>query len=322
MRKIIVLTPVKNEAWILPRFLETTSIWADHIVICDQGSTDGSRELYAEYDKVDVLDNDTTGFNEKIRQEQLLRHAREQYGTGNVLIALDADEILAANATQTLGWKTMLEAPPGTVLVFEAPTFYQSPYRVLRYYQPRGRFGFVDDGVSEHRAGIVHGPRVPMPYNPDFMYVHDVKILHYSMTRPLAQAAKMRMYAALENAEGTRPWFRRLNWYRPGAKAYTTGDAYVDTPPEWFAAYEERGIDMTTIVDREHLWYDAEVARLVRKHGARRFYKDPIWTGDWIEHVRRTSDPDFAPRRPSRAVERLYDLAYVGLDKIRGFVKG
>lgn len=320
-RKIVVLTPVKNEAWILPRFLATTSLWADHIVICDQHSTDGSRDLYGAYGKVDVIDNDGVGFDEAHRQDLMLAHARERYGTGNVLIALDADEILAANATETLGWQTMLAAPAGTVLVFEAPTFYQSPYRVLRYYQPRGRFGFVDDGTTQHDASIVHGKRVPQPYNPAYMYVHDVKVMHYSMTRPLAQAAKMRFYAALENAKGTRPWFRRRLWYRPGAEAYTTGDAYEDTPREWFAAYEARGIDMTTIVDREFTWQDEEVARLIREHGARRFHKDPIWAGEWIEHVRRTSDPDFDPPRPSRTVERLYDLAFAGLKRLRHFVK-
>ena len=41
----VVMTPVRNEAWVLRAFLEATSLWADYIIIADQMSTDGSREI-------------------------------------------------------------------------------------------------------------------------------------------------------------------------------------------------------------------------------------------------------------------------------------
>ena len=43
---LVVLTPVRNEAWVLHAFLKATSLWADHIIIADQMSTDGSRDIY------------------------------------------------------------------------------------------------------------------------------------------------------------------------------------------------------------------------------------------------------------------------------------
>lgn len=54
---MIVLTPVFNEAWILPAFLIAMSLWADYIIIADQMSTDGSREIYKEFEKVIVINN-------------------------------------------------------------------------------------------------------------------------------------------------------------------------------------------------------------------------------------------------------------------------
>ena len=54
----VVLTPVRNEAWILRAFLEATSLWADHIIIADQMSTDGSREIARSFPKVTLIDND------------------------------------------------------------------------------------------------------------------------------------------------------------------------------------------------------------------------------------------------------------------------
>ncbi len=42
---LICLTPIRNEAWILERFLQCASLWADYIIIGDQNSDDGSREI-------------------------------------------------------------------------------------------------------------------------------------------------------------------------------------------------------------------------------------------------------------------------------------
>lgn len=91
-RKIVVLTPVRNEKWVLDCFLLAASQFADHIIILDQMSVDGSREIARRYEKVILIDNPSEDFNERERQEMLLREARK-LGENNVLIALDADEI-------------------------------------------------------------------------------------------------------------------------------------------------------------------------------------------------------------------------------------
>ena len=44
--KIIVVTPIKNEDWILDRFLSVTSQFADLIIIADQNSTDKSMSYF------------------------------------------------------------------------------------------------------------------------------------------------------------------------------------------------------------------------------------------------------------------------------------
>ena len=49
--KLIVITPVKNESWILEKFLTFTSLWADYIIIADQNSTDNSIEDFINWYK-------------------------------------------------------------------------------------------------------------------------------------------------------------------------------------------------------------------------------------------------------------------------------
>ena len=74
---LIVLTPVRNEAWILPAFLKATSLWADYIIIADQMSTDGSRDIYAQYEKVILVDNPRTEMHQA-RTRQLLFDAAKK----------------------------------------------------------------------------------------------------------------------------------------------------------------------------------------------------------------------------------------------------
>src|SRR5207247_11196654 len=102
--RVVVVAPVRNEAWILERFLTVTSRFADHIIIADQRSTDDSRAICSRYPKVRVIDNPTDEFNERDRQLLLLRHARALVPSPRVILALDADEILAANTVDQPSW--------------------------------------------------------------------------------------------------------------------------------------------------------------------------------------------------------------------------
>lgn len=45
----IVMTPTRNEAWVIRAFLEGNGLWADYIIIADQMSIDGTREIISEY---------------------------------------------------------------------------------------------------------------------------------------------------------------------------------------------------------------------------------------------------------------------------------
>src|SRR4051812_45117660 len=114
--QVVCLTPVKDEAWILERFLAAASVWADHIVVADQGSTDGSRTIAARFEKVKLVENKSEGYDEGARQRLLLETARAVVPGPRVLIALDADEALTAGATASPEWRRILESAPGTVL--------------------------------------------------------------------------------------------------------------------------------------------------------------------------------------------------------------
>lgn len=279
-KKIIVLTPVRNEAWILHRFLQVTSVFADHIIIADQNSSDGSLEIYSRYPKVLVIRNESSDFNENERQLLLIKTARNLFGTGNILLAIDADEILAANAMGSSDWDRMTQAKAGTILYFEKPTLYKNTGLVIRYQGGGWPLGYVDDGAP-HVPSVIHSVRIPTPKHAENLYLEEIKFLHYALVRLDAQAAKQRMYSVLENLNKTKKLKFRRRVYNSNLDFSREGDRHESPNPEWFEGWEEKGIDMHTIEKSQYYWYDFEVLHLLNKHGASRFWWDDIWNFDW-----------------------------------------
>ena len=86
----IVVTPTRNESWIIRRFAAAAKLWAHHVIVADQLSTDGTREILRATPGVELVLNESPTFDEAHRQNLLLTHARKIPGK-RILIGLDAD---------------------------------------------------------------------------------------------------------------------------------------------------------------------------------------------------------------------------------------
>ena len=155
----IVVTPVRNETWILDRFLRCASLWADHIVIADQGSTDGSREIAARHPKVTLVDNPGAAYDEGARQRLLLEAARGFPGP-RLIFALDADEILTATWAESAAFRDLADAAPGTVVAMRWANVLPGVHSC--WLPEEGIvFGYVDDG-ADHPGERIHSVRLPV----------------------------------------------------------------------------------------------------------------------------------------------------------------
>ena len=316
--RIVVVTPVRNEAWILDRFLSVASRVADRIIVADQRSTDESRAICLRYPKCTVIDNPTDEFNEGERQRLLIHHARALVPSPRIILALDADEILAADAVQASGWRSMLGAAPGTIVCVDRVDLYETPDRCMRHDRLTP-LGYVDDGV-EHAARDMHSVRVPIPDHAPRLLLSDVTVLHYATLRPGALASKLRWYSVLENVRGTCPWVfkRRLRYSHAMHVNFTGAGRIVSSPAAWFRRWEEAGIDMRTVHDDLYHWYDVEVLRYFRAYGTRTFWLDDIWDFDW-EACRQDASrrhefgiPDARVQGPPRAlIEAMRGLSWL-----------
>jgi len=277
---LFCLTPVKNEAWILERFLKCASVWADRIIIADQGSTDGSREIAAQFPKVTLLHNDSEGWSEPVRQRMLLAEARRTPGP-KVLLALDADEFLTANFLTSREWCSILNAQPGTVIGIQWPEIEVNFSDLNYFYYPAILpFGFVDDG-SDHEPELIHGPRLPMPVGAKMLALTEIKLMHYCLADVDRFRSRIRWYQCFEYLASKK---KPMDLYRFYYKIrFVPSHAIAKVPREWVQGYEERGIDMSSVIrDRTYRW-DRDVLEYFRQHGARKFKRLKIWDADWTK---------------------------------------
>ena len=274
--KLICLTPVKNEAWILDRFLKCASLWADYIIIADQGSTDGSVEIAKRYDKVIFIDNKSDGdFNEMKMRAPLFEAANKIEGP-KIFIGLDADEILTPNFSSP-EWDTIRNTKPGTILSFPI-------YNLL----PNGKYwnfgdiycGFVDDGTP-YSTGLVHSPRMIMPPNRDVLLCHDICLLHYKFMDTERMKDRNRWYQCFEliNKENKPiPIFRRYHHL----EAIPT-NLHLPWPNWWNADYNKYGIEITSVLHHSEQRWNRQIIEYFNTYGAKYFRHLNIWDVNWEE---------------------------------------
>jgi glycosyltransferase involved in cell wall biosynthesis len=291
---VFCLTPVKNEAWILERFLKCASLWADRIIIADQGSTDGSREIAQRFPKVTLIDNASQGWSEPIRQQMLLAEARCTPGH-KILFSLDADEFLTSNFLTSPEWHSILSAPPGTVIGIQWPEIEVNFSDLNYFYYPTILpVGFVDDG-SEHTPKLIHGGRLPTPAGSRMLSLTDIKLMHYCLADVERFKSRIRWYQCFEYMALKR---KPIDLYRFYYKIrFIPPAAMAKVPREWIQGYEERGIDMTS-VNRDGMYrWDREVLQYFREHEAKKFKRLKIWDTDWTK-IRDELYPEEAAQGP------------------------
>lgn len=284
----ICLTPTRNESWIIRPFTRAAHTWADHIIVADQSSSDDTFSQLQSLPGVTAVVNDSPGYDENYRQKLLLKHARQVPGK-RLLVGLDADEALSANALQSKDWERIDQAKPGTIVRFRwvniLPGFTQAwiPPNLIPC-------GFIDDG-SEHVGKAIHSARVPHPEGAPTLDLDDIVVLHFQYVAWERMESKQRWYQAWEfasrKAMSPLQIFRQYNHMRG---SWNQAEIF-SVRPEWFAAYEQRGIDFRALKSEPMTWWDKEIVRMLRELGPAHFRKIAIWERDWNAALAADSAP-------------------------------
>lgn len=304
----IVMTPTRNEAWVIRAFLESTILWADYIIIADQMSTDGTREIIAEYQKkcgsitssnsnkhqcqLIMIDNTNPEFNEPERQSMLVAKAREvAAGRDTLLWGLDADEIIAANAFETEDWKRIMNSKPGAVFYFR---WAQLTYDKNHYFTTPDEYPwlFHDDGVEPHGNYVraMHSMRIPYPKDEhDLMSVNDFRILHFGPAPLNRVRAKERFYMFVDWQVNHRSPYTLARTYI-GSNAYPA--LLYNLPLEWIRINDDDQKNLWDYVelDEKHCWMDEYIYERIERYPIGELMKLSIWTPEFMSYYK-ISDP-------------------------------
>jgi hypothetical protein len=266
-RRIVVLTPVKNEAWILPLFCATTSLWADHIVIADQHSTDGSREIVSRFPKVTLVDNDSADLDEKCRDTILVNKARELVGTNGIFFRIDADEIFTPNFDSE-DWLNIRQSKAGTVWFFPWLQIYPGFASFWEFYPTYG--AFVDDGREFVPHGVIHARATFPPMSDDELKItSNISVLHFQFVDWKRMQSKHRYYQCFEHV--TFPTKSAIEVFRTYHWMYDSDLPLEAIPSSWIEDYKKIGIDIKDVSFEKEYWWDKKIEEYFAEYSPKYF---------------------------------------------------
>lgn len=182
--KLIVITPVRNEAWVLEAFLTHCSSWADHIIIADQHSTDGSREIAARFPKVILIDNPDEEMHQANVRLLLFKEVDKIKGK-KIVWAMDADEFLSEGFLHTKGWETILNSQPDSIFCFRWQNLIHDfchedstplkPAEWACYFNPET---CISELYAQAEKKAIHEARVPCTKNAHYITIDDIQFVH------------------------------------------------------------------------------------------------------------------------------------------------
>ena len=272
--KIIGLLPVKNEAWVLPHALASLTAFCDVVIVADQNSDDGSREICRRFPKVVLIESAESRTCTRARW-QLLDAARS-YDGFNLLWSTDADELVSPSAAKSFIDGRHGELTPGTIVECRYVHLWGGfdRYRVFSvHYAPKWKeLALVDDRRMDwNRAHLLslHEPRVPIEGAAKTIQA-DVAVLHLQWLLP-------------NRTQSRQAWYRCREWL-DGRDAAGINERYQGTLPAPRARTEPvpqawvRDVTFPDLaVDAEESWTDRDLGRWFSEHTPQHFEPLEIW---------------------------------------------
>ncbi len=297
MKKIVVM-PVKNEEWILEKSLACASIFVDHIIVADQGSTDSTPDICKRFPKVIYFRNESKTLNQSHARQLLLDKTRELFAGNNVILALDADEVLTSNCLGDGEFHRLLGSlEMGQSVVLQWIALWQDP---AKYRSDRSIWGnswkhfiFRDDRVSRFSDRATSEPRMPERFLANSIKYEPVKVLHYQFVdwdRMLAKQRRYRVYDFLQKPS----WLQALKvndfYFITKPRSLERGARLAEVPGGWNKGYA--GINLESFKRENFYWQEADVLAKFAEHGVRFFRWLDVWDVDWEAKLGRATSKD------------------------------
>ena len=289
---------MRNEAWVLEAFLTHCSSWADHIIIADQHSSDGSREIALRFPKVTLVDNPRVEMDMSFARN-LLFQAVDKIEGDKIVFALDADEFLSEGFSETSDWKKILCSTPNKIFSFrwlnlindyrhafgEDMTFMEWACHL----DPKTSLSSL---YQQCEARAIHESRIPCIDKAEYIHVEEIVFVH------LGKLCKARC-----ESKGLLYQVNSVDKLDNPVSSITLYRAYHDEPltrvlDREVAIESADGDNLSYLVDvtdnGQH--YIDEMAAIFRREGFRKFRWLCIWDSPSLAEAGINYRPPFAAR--------------------------
>lgn len=264
--------PIRNENWILQYNLPNILSWADHVLIADQHSTDGTRELYKKYPEVEVIDNNHKGHSNEVYWQLL--EASRRFGNENIIFYIDADEWVPAEMMKAE--LDTLEYVPGTMIEMSWP----NPWGGFKQCRVDGvfndihkRIGWIDNGQYKHNSGyVINGHTALTPDCEGEVIRLKTPLIHLQFTSWERLQWKQVWYRCVEHIAGASSPSLINNRYKHTLDPHPT--SLMDMPREWS---ESLSVIPSEIALTPADWQKEAVLNFINERGVEFFEPLQIW---------------------------------------------
>ena len=278
----MVVTPVRNEAWVMDAFLTCTSSWADYILLADQHSDDGTREIASKYEKVTLIDNNLAEMNQAAARELLFKEADKIEGD-KIVFALDADEFLSEGFDKTEGWRRIIESEPNEIFCFKWFNLHGDFKHTVpdEGYMEWGCHFYPTTSIAQEyhdrEVRAVHEMRIPcLPTSrASYILIDDIQFVHLARLNLARQQNKEAFYQVSSVAK-LQERMSAVGLYR----FYHSQTPVIDSLEEDVNLYAvNNGVDIRELVRTGDIgqYYIDEMIRIFQRDGYKKYLKIDIW---------------------------------------------
>lgn len=271
---LIVTSCTRNYGWVTRAFLEGNTRWADYIVIVDQMSTDGTREMCAEYKNVVIVDDPDMTYKENTRAKMAFMKGRElSAGRDAIYFALDIDEVMPANWMKTADGQKILTSQHGDMFQTEWANIMPDGETCIRSgWQYKV---FHDNGMAWQDTKIqMHTPLLPYPtYDEEPMRIMDFPLLHFGEYHLRWIEYKIIYYQFLDILQHRSK--SAVSVFRTYKEEEKQNGEIQSIAKEWL--FED--VDLIATVDTQGtpIFVDY-IKEIIAKNGAKKFQSIDVWT--------------------------------------------
>ena len=286
---IIAITPVRNEAWVLDAYLACTSTWADYIIIADQHSTDGSREIAAKYDKVICVDNPNEEMNQAEARRILFREVDKIVGD-KIVFAIDADEFLSEGFAQTRSWGDIIHSRPNQIFCFKWVNVYGDfshvlPFRESKYMEWVCHLDStlsLEEEYNKRERHAIHECRIPCFSAEECSYqmIDEIQFIHLARLNLIRTKNKEDFYQ-VSTIDKRKEYISSVSLYRSYHHHYRIEE--LSHPMRLLS--KDMNTDYSILVHQGDIgdYYIKEIASIIKRRTIKPFKSIDIWNNQYLK---------------------------------------